>query len=111
MHTSWTIFILFWVGVGLGAISQVCNYRSTFCNNRRMRTWGFWLGLSGTLIAGGAAFTAAINWNTLPLSSQGLRPGQLYDDGGVPAIVESDERTRQIKELSQSAINKLRQSH
>jgi hypothetical protein len=72
MHTSWTIFTLFWIGVTLALVSQACNYRSTFYNNRRMRMWGFWLGFFGTLIAGGTAFKAAVNWNTLPLSSQGL---------------------------------------
>jgi hypothetical protein len=76
-----------------------------------MRKWGFWLGFVGTLIAGGTAFKAAVNWNTLPLSSQGLGPGELWDNGGSPAVVESDERTRKIEEQRQLLINKLRQSH
>ena len=55
-----------------------------------------------TLIAGGTAFAAAVNWSTLPLSPEGLRPGSLFDTGGVPGIVESDKRRAKIKQMQQS---------
>ena len=107
MHTSWPIFALFWIGVVLGLASQVCNYLGG--NNRRVRTCGFWLGFLGTVIASGTAFKAAINWGDLPLSGEGLRPGELFDNGGgFPNIVETEERMAKIKEIQERA---LRSSH
>jgi hypothetical protein len=94
------------IGVGFGLASQVCNYLSG--NNRRVRTCGFWLGFLGTVIASGTAFKAAINWGDLSLTGKGLKPGELYDDGGIPAIVETDERMAKIKEIQERA---LRSSH
>jgi hypothetical protein len=111
MHTGWTIYIPFWFAVGLGIFSQGCNYYSTFGNQRTLRKLGFWLGLSGTIVAGGTAYKAAVDWNTLPLSSQGLGPGELYDNRGEPAIVESNERVARIKQINEQIIEHLRQSH
>jgi hypothetical protein len=111
MHTSWTLFTLFWIGVGLGVASQVCNYRSTFGNRMTLRKVGFWLGISGTVIAGGTAFTAAIKWNTLPLSGEGLKAGELYDNGGIAAIVESPERLARIKQIDEQIIKQINEQH
>jgi hypothetical protein len=112
MHTSWWIFAFFWVGVALGLAAQTCNYLSSgqdhpwlqwlssFILPQRLRQWlrqrlrtcGFYLGISGTLIAGITAFVAAANWGALPMSTKDLRPGELWDDGGSVAVLESDER-------------------
>ncbi len=113
MHTSWWIFVMWLCGVFLGVVGQTCNYLSTLTTRPRwcpsqlpsitgqqLRMWGFCLGVSATLIAGLAAFQAAIDWRTLPMTTENLKPGQLWDDGGVVVVIESDERRAMWERLS-----------
>jgi hypothetical protein len=72
--------------------------------------WGFGLGISGTLIAGGTAFKAAVNWANLPLSQEGLEPGELYDNGGLASVVESDERRALIEQHRREVNEQIRRS-
>jgi hypothetical protein len=103
MHTSWTLFVLFWAGVGLGIGAQICSYRSTPRPRPRLRVWGLWLGILGTVIAGGTAFKAAVDWKTAPLSPDGLGPGEQYDNGGSLAVVESPDRLARIKQINEQS--------
>lgn len=105
MHTSWWIFALWLCGIFLGIVAQSCNYLSSLTKRpgwcpsflpsitrQHLRTCGFGLGVLATLIAGLTAFKAAIDWRILPMTEEGMEPGQLWDDGGVVAVIESDER-------------------
>jgi len=105
MHTSWWIFDCWLLGIFLGIVAQICNYlsilkiRPKWCpslllkiTGQKLRMWGFCLGVVATLTAGLAAYQAAIDWRTLPMITDGLKPGQLWDDGGVVVVIEDAER-------------------
>lgn len=101
MHTSWPIFILWLCGVAFAASSQTVNYFSTPRKDRtRLRHLGFGLGILATILAGTAAWKAATDWSALPMTTEGLSVGELWDDGGVPAIMESDERRAKMERRS-----------
>jgi hypothetical protein len=88
MHTSYPTFFLFWTAIVAAALAQSANYLSAAKRERTpMRKIGFGLGLTAALLSAIAGYRAAINWATLPTSPEGLRDGQLWDDGGIPAIV------------------------
>jgi hypothetical protein len=92
MHTSWLVFGMWLASIGFAIVAQTANYLSSTRKDLTcLRHWGFGLGVLATLLAGGAAFKAAIDWSALPIDGN-LRPGQLYDNGGEPAIVETPER-------------------
>jgi hypothetical protein len=88
MFTSDLTFFLFWAAITAAALGQITNYLGTPEGQRTpMRRIGFGLGLAAALLSGIAGYRAAINWETLPKSPEGLLDGQLWDDGGVPAIM------------------------
>ena len=97
MHTSWWIFGLWLGGAGLGIVAQTCNYLSS--KRPILRTWGFGFGLFATLLAGWATFQAAYDWRKLPMTTENLEPGQLWDNGGSVAVTESDERRAKWEQL------------
>jgi hypothetical protein len=69
------------------------------------------IGLVATLLAGGAAFWGAVDWNSLPLSGEGLNAGELYDNGGIPAIKESPDRLARIKQINEQIIKQINEQH
>ena len=89
MKTSIVTFFLFWGAVILAAAAQIVNYS---CTPNEQRTWrrkfALGLGLIATLLSAIAGYQAAIDWGSLPKSYEGLKPGQLWDNGGIPAIVK-----------------------
>ena len=90
MHIIWMYSkVFFWLGVGLAAAGQICNYVSSqgVLRPRLLRTFGFAFGITGTLVAAMTAYSVAINWKTLPTSPDGLDVGQLWNNGGMPVIV------------------------
>ncbi len=105
-------------GVFLGVVAQTCNYLSAlttrprwfpsplpFTPGQQLRARGFWIGVAATVIAGLAAFQAATNWGTLPMTAGlNLNPGQLYDDGGVVVVGESDERRAMWERLRSQSM-------
>ena len=89
MHTSYLTLCLFLGGVVIALSAQIINYLSTALEQRTCkRKLALGLGLAAVLVTATAAYMAAINWSALPTSSAGLRSGQLWNDGGVPAIVK-----------------------
>jgi hypothetical protein len=89
MHTSITAICMFWGAVGLAFGSQLANYRSTAKEQRTiMRKCALGLGLSAVILSGVAGWRASVDWGSLPRSSEGLRPGQLFLNGGFPNVVE-----------------------
>jgi hypothetical protein len=88
MHTSYLTFSVFWIAIGASALAQIINYFSTPAESRTCRRKiALWIGLTAVALSGTAGYMAAINWSELPKSSVGLRPGQLYNNGGFPTIV------------------------
>ena len=89
MHTSYVTLSLFLGGVSIGVLGQFINYLSI---PREQRTFTRRVALVLVLIAlflsATAAYQAALDWSALPKSSEGLRSGQLWNDGGIPAIVK-----------------------
>jgi hypothetical protein len=75
-------------------LTQVINYIFTIRSTKvslLCRTFVLLLGLSGIILAALAGYRASIDWSKLPQSPNGLHPGQLWDDGGIPAIVEKQK--------------------
>jgi hypothetical protein len=93
MHTSWPTFIM-WAGGGIFAcLAQIMNYCGTPKESRNgWRQGGLCLGLLAVVLAGIAAWMTSIDWSTLPMTPEGLPAGSIWDNGGLPSIVESDER-------------------
>jgi hypothetical protein len=88
MHTSNLVFYLFFAAVAVAALAQLMNYFSIAREQRtRRRQLGLALGLTAVILSAVSGYMAAIDWAALPTSPDGLRPGQLWDDGGIPAIV------------------------
>ena len=88
MHTSNATFYLFWGAVILSAAAQLFNYWSTAIEQRTCkRKLALGIGLTAVCLGAIAGYRAAIDWSALPHSNRGLRSGQLYNNGGEPAIV------------------------
>lgn len=93
MHTSSLTYALFLIGIMLAAAAQIFNYLIAIIKpgpRPILRTITLITGLSGIGAASLAGYRASIDWSTLPSSPEGLRPGQLWNNGGIPAIVQSD---------------------
>jgi hypothetical protein len=83
------LFVLFWLGVGLAVAAQTCNYAKP----PRREPDG---AADGRLRAGRPRDLDSRRYGvqgchrlaeTLPTSLEGLSPGQLWNNGGLPAIV------------------------
>ncbi len=92
MHTSALTYGLFISGIIFASLAQLMNYYlAVFPAQSRVVLWRsvvLVLGLMGIGLAGCAAYRASIDWAALPTSPENLSPGQLWDDGGIPAIVK-----------------------
>ena len=89
MHTSYLTLWVFFAGVFIALAAQVTSYASTALEQRTCkRKLALGLGLAAVLVTATAAYMAAINWSALPTSAEGLQTGQLWNDGGIPAIVK-----------------------
>lgn len=89
MHSSYPLFILFLAVPILAGVGQVLNFVSIERSQRTFaRKLALALGVSAILLAAVSGYLAAIDWTRLPKSPDGLSHGQLWDDGGLPAIVE-----------------------
>jgi hypothetical protein len=86
MHTSNALSFLFWGAVFVAMAAQIVSY----CSNRRTpgRTVALVLGLLAAILSGAAGWQADTDWGALPKSPEGLRSGQLWNDGGIPAIAQ-----------------------
>lgn len=88
MHTSYLTLSLFLGGFFFAVLGQGINYVSTPREQRTCtRKVAFSLVFLALLLSAGAAWRAAIDWSALPKSSEGLRSGQLWNDGGLCVIV------------------------
>lgn len=92
MHTSSLTYSLFVGGIISACLSQLLNFLVPALKRPRpaLRAVALTLGLSGIMLASLAAYRASIDWTTLPTSLEGLRPGQLWNNGGVPSIACRD---------------------
>lgn len=73
----------------MAAMAQLTNYLSTPKQHRtRGRKVALGLGILAVILSGIAGYRAAIDWASLPTSAAGLGAGQLWNDGGIPAIVK-----------------------
>jgi hypothetical protein len=91
VHTSPLTYWLFIGGIAFAALGQIANYVLAITTAQPRlcwRTFALALGFMAIGLAASAGYRASIDWSTLPTSSAGLRAGQLWDDGGIPAIVE-----------------------
>jgi hypothetical protein len=89
MHTSNLLFGMFWGAVIIAMAAQVLNYLNIPSDQRtRERKAALALGLLAAILGAVTGFLAATDWGALPTSYEGLRPGQLWNDGGIPAIVQ-----------------------
>jgi hypothetical protein len=80
---------LFLGGVAVSAVAQLVNYILAIIPAKPRplwRTFALALGLGGLGLATAGAWRAAIDWSSLPTSPEGLQRGQLWNDGGIPAI-------------------------
>lgn len=88
MHTSLLTVVLFWGALAFAVAAQSLNYFST---PRAQRSLAKRLALTTRFLAAVlsaiAGYRAAIDWDHLPMSSDGLKRGQLWNNGGEPAIV------------------------
>ena len=88
MRTSYVTLCLFWGAVFLAILSQIGNYWSTPKANRTaLRKGALALALCAAVCSGVAGWRASIDWASLPDNDGGLAPGQIWNNGGVPAIV------------------------
>jgi hypothetical protein len=88
MHTSRLTAILFVVAIAFAALAQVTNYCGTPIGQRTfLQKIALLTGIAAVVLSGIAGWWADTDWATLPGSPEGLSPGQLWDDGGIPAIV------------------------
>jgi hypothetical protein len=89
MHTSCVTLGLFWGAVAFAFGAQVLNYYSLDKNQRRgNRKLALGLGLIA-IASGIAGWRASIDWATLPMSDEGLTKGQVWNNGGIPAIAST----------------------
>ncbi len=89
MHTSKLVLFLFLAAFVLTALAQVMNYLSIDRASRTpRRKAALALGLAGVIVAAVSGYLAAVDWAALPKSPDGLRAGQLWNDGGIPAIAQ-----------------------
>jgi hypothetical protein len=76
---------MFWSGVVLASIGQIVYYVSTKKDQQAPgRTFALCLALAALVLSAAAAKLAVEDWSKLPKSSVGLRPGQLYNNDGLP---------------------------
>ena len=88
MHTSYVTPCLFWGAVFLTILSQIGNYWGTPKANRAApRKGALALASCAAVFSGVAGWRASIDWASLPDNDGGLAPGQIRNNGGVPAIV------------------------
>jgi hypothetical protein len=88
MHTSYLTLSLFLGGVSIAVLAQWLNYASIPREQRTCsRKFALGLMIIALLLSATAAYQAAVDWSALPESSKGLRSGQLWNDGGIPAVV------------------------
>jgi hypothetical protein len=104
VHTSAWTFVVFWAGVVITLASQVIPLcRPVIARvGPKLIPVGSWAlklapvaGIVGTLFLAAAAWMADTDWSRLPLSSAGLHQGQLWNDGGIPAIAGHPTPNRQ----------------
>ncbi len=89
MHTSNLLLFLFFAAVVIAALAQIMSYLSTDRGQRtRKRHLTLALGLTAVVLSAVSGYTAAVDWAALPKSPEGLRSGQLWNDGGIPAIAQ-----------------------
>jgi hypothetical protein len=89
VHTSDATFYLFWGAVLIAVTAQFANYWSAAKEQRtRKRKIALTLGVVAVILGAIAAYRAAIDWSHLPRSPEALQAGQLYNNGGIPAIVQ-----------------------
>jgi hypothetical protein len=84
MHTSYLTLFLFLGGLVGAAVVQIVNY--SISDQTGMRKLALGVGLVAVLLTGLGGYRASIDWSALPTSSEGLQRGQLWNDGGIPAI-------------------------
>ncbi len=88
MHTSNALFCLFLAALVVTASAQVMNYLCIDpCQRTTKRKFALCLGLIAIVLSGVSGYKLAVDWSELPNSPEGLRSGELWNDGGIPAIV------------------------
>ena len=87
MRTSYVTLCLFWGAVVFAFGAQVLNFYSLEPSQRRgKRKIALGLGLAAVIASGVAGWRANIDWAALPMSDEGLKKGQLWNNGGIPAL-------------------------
>ncbi len=87
MHTDNSTFTLFLIWLAVALVAQASNYWSIPQQQRTPRRMiALLLGVFAVGFGAATAWRASVDWSKLPTSSVGLRSGQLWNDGGVPAI-------------------------
>lgn len=89
MHTSKLVLEMFLAAAVWAIITQAPNFFSIEPGQRTAWRWAAVVsGISAVILSTASAYMAAVDWATLPKSPAGLSPGQLWNDGGLPAIVQ-----------------------
>ena len=89
MHTSKFVLFLFLAAACLAVLTQILNYHSIEPNNRTVkRKAALVSGIAAIIISAVSGYMAAVDWAALPKSPDGLQRGQLWNNGGLPAITE-----------------------
>jgi hypothetical protein len=89
VHTSNLVFFLFLAATALAVVAQIMNYLCIDSGQRTgRRKIALAAGIAAVVMGAASGYMAAVDWAALPKSPEGLRPGQLFDNGGVPEIVK-----------------------